>query len=190
MKTVAIVATSALVLHIFAFGLYEWNLIVGDARPNAASWAIWGFITILNFTSYRAMSRDWVKSILPTVGSLLCILTFVIALVRGRFATPTVYDLSVMTIGLCAALVWWWTRRASIAQILLQIGIAIGFIPTFGTVWVDPTSEPAACWLLWAIAFSLQTLVVLMRWQGQKTDLLYPVNCTGLHLAVGILALR
>ena len=51
-------------LSVTAFALYNWRNLVGEARPNVSSWAVWAFITVLNFTSYKKLTGDWVKSLL------------------------------------------------------------------------------------------------------------------------------
>lgn len=189
MKKDQLLATVALLCHIVAFGIYNWQLLLGQSAPNAASWGIWAFITVLNFTSYKAMSKDWVKSLLPTLSSLLCILTFVLAAFHGRLASLDVYDKGALVLSLAASLVWWMTKSPAKAQVLLQLCVALGFIPTYLSVWNTPGNERALSWLLWTVAFVVQIFVVKLRWRGQKMDLLYPVNGAILHFVVAVLVL-
>ena len=189
MKKDEVLATLALLCNVLAFVIYNWQMLLGQSSPSAASWGIWAFVTVLNFTSYRKMSGDWVKSLLPTLSSVLCVLTFVIAISRGRLGTLDVYDAIVLAIGVVASVVWWRTKSPPKAQVLLQICIAIGFIPTYLSVWNNPENERLLGWLIWSITFTIQIVVVRLRWRGQKMDLLYPVNCAILHSAVPAIVL-
>lgn len=164
-------------------------MLRSQSTPNAASWGVWAFITILNFTSYKAMSKDWVKSLLPTLGSILCILTFVVAGFRGRLGALNIYDMLAIGVGLIASVVWWLTKSPTKAQILLNLCLFIGFIPTFISVWNRPESERIISWLLWTIMFVVQAMVVVLRWKGQKMDLLYPVNGIVLHAVIVVMLL-
>ena len=189
MKKDKLLAAVTLLCSIVAFVIYDWQMLLGQSSPNAASWGIWAFITVLNFTSYKVMSGDWVKSLLPALNSMLCILTFVIAASRGRLAALNTYDDIVFVLGIAASIVWWRTKSATKAQLLLQLCLAIGFIPTYVSVWGNPGNERLLGWAIWSVMFALQILVVRLRWRGRKMDLLYPVNGTILHSAVVLLAL-
>lgn len=153
-------------------------------------------MTLLNFTSYKAMSKDWVKSVLPTISSVQCILTFFLALFQGQWKELGWGDIGALIVGIIASVLWWKLKKSDkdtasmVANLMLQLGITIGFIPTFQSVWVRPQSEIALCWFLWTVSFAFQTAVVILRWKGQKRDLVYPINCLWLHLVVGLLALR
>lgn len=189
MKKDELLAATALLGNVVAFVIYNWQMLLGQSAPNAASWGIWGLITILNFSSYRVMSGDWVKSLLPTLGSALCILTLVIAVFQGRLAALDAYDEISLVVGAIAAVVWWQTKSATKAQVLIQICFAIGFIPTYLSVWNDPENERLLAWAIWSLVFAIQIIVVWLRWRGQKMDLLYPINLAVLHLAVAVLVL-
>lgn len=177
-------------LNVLAFAIYNWQTWLGKTNPNISSWAVWGFMTALNFTSYRAMSQDCWKSLLPTISGIQCILTFFLALFVGEIKSLSLTDRSALVIGIIASLWWRKSKSPTATNLMLQLGITIGFIPTFHSVWLLPASESAMCWFIWAISFLIQTGVVILRWKGKKQDLVYPVNCVWLHLVVGLMALR
>lgn len=184
------VAVLSALFSVTAFVMYNLKLLGGEVSPNAASWAVWAFVTVLNFTSYRAMTGDWVKSLLPTMNSLLCIATFVVLAFRGGFAQIPAYDQVALVLGILAGLIWWLTRSSRYAQVILSFAIAIGFVPTFVSVFKNAHAELFIAWLLWSMAFVSQTVLVVLRWREQKMDLLYPVWGFILHGAVAVLALR
>ena len=197
MKPNIIFSILAGLLNVLAFTIYNWQTLEGNAHPNIASWAVWSFMTILNFTSYKSMSKDWVKSILPTISSIQCVLTFFLALFLGRWKQLGWCDVNALIIGIIASLMWWVLKKSdkdnkasTSANLMLQLGITVGFIPTLQSVWSLPQTENALCWFVWSISFLFQTIVVILRWKGQKQDLVYPVNCLWLHFIVALLALR
>lgn len=157
--------------------------------PNIAAWAVWASITILNVTSYWKMSDDWETSIMPLIGSIGCVCTFVLALVSGRFKKLESYDTSAFVIGILAALAWWWFHSASFANVLLQGAVAVGFIPMYRDLWKKPSLERWPAWAMWAVSFLLGFVAVWLRdkpWQ----EYVYYVSCFCLHAAIIPLTLR
>ena len=178
------------IIQVVAFVLYNKYILKGKTHPNIASWGIWAFITVLNFTSYGVMSDDWVKSLLPTVSSLMCIVTFLLSLAKGKLSKLGLFDTAALVFGLAASLAWWQLQSATYANLILQVGICIGFIPTLRSVWKTPSNEQPLPWFLWTGAYALMIVVVYLRWRGQYQELVYPVECLIAHGLVGVLALR
>ena len=172
------------VVHIVAYIFYNY---VSKNRPNIAAWGVWAFLSILSMTSYVVMSSDWVKSILVSVNALLCILTLVLALYRGRFEKLDRLDKIAFAIGVLAGLMWIVLKSATYANMILQVSIMVGFIPLYRGIWRNPKCEHALPWLIWVVAYCLNILTIVVRWTGQYQDLAYPVNCFVLHLAVALL---
>lgn len=183
-------AVLAGLLSILAFVLYNWKNFAGQTHPNISSWAVWACISILNFTSYRKLTGDWVKSVLPTTNSIMCISTALLALRTGSLESLSSIDKICFCLGVVAGTSWWLFKSASFAQIILQITIVIGFIPTLVGVWGRPSSEPVLSWCLWTGAFITQYFAVMFTWSGKQIEFLYPVNMMVFHGAVFVLALR
>jgi len=177
-------------LSVLAFTYYNSNNIAGGTQPNISSWAVWASITVLNFTSYQKLTGDWVKSILPTANSVMCIFTALLALKAGSVRSLGGIDQICLLLGVTAGVCWWIFKSASFAQVVLQVAIVIGFIPTLVGVWDKPASEPALSWCLWVGAFFSQCLAVKLKWGGKIIEFLYPVNMLVFHCAVFVLALR
>ncbi len=173
--------------------MYNWKNLVGATHPNVSSWAVWAFITVLNFTSYKKLTGDWVKSLLPTANAVMCILTALLALRTGSFRTLSGVDQLCLLIGMFAGLCWWIFKSKDFAetlvQIILEVAIVIGFIPTIVGVIHNPSSEPWMSWLLWTASFSTQYFVVKLTWRGKLIDFLYPVNMLFFHGLISVLAL-
>jgi len=177
-------------LSVLAFVLYNSRNIAGGTHPNISSWAVWASITVLNFTSYKKLTGDWVKSILPTANSAMCVATALLALHTGSVRSLGGIDQTCFLLGVIAGVCWWIFKSASFAQIILQVAIVVGFIPTLTGAWNKPSSEPALSWCLWVGAFIAQYFAVKFTWGGKRIEFLYPVNMTVFHSAVFLLALR
>ncbi|MEA1925749.1 MAG: hypothetical protein U9M90_00685 [Patescibacteria group bacterium] len=177
-------------LHILVFALYNRQMLKGISQPNLATWILWVFLTVLNVSSYAVMSDDWVKSILPLASSIACILTFLFALYKGKLSKIDPWDGLALGIGIISSLVWWYYKSATYANLILQFSIAVSFVPTYRGVWNNSLKERALPWFMWSSAYILSIIVVILRWQSQYQDLVYPVNCLILHAVVGLLTKR
>lgn len=170
--------------------LYNWKTFAGETHPNISSWSVWASITVLNFTSYKKLTGDWVKSVLPTANSVMCIVTALAALRTGSIGGLSGIDETCLLLGVIAGVSWCLFKSASFAQIILQVAIVVGFIPTLAGAWHKPSSEPAFAWCLWVVAFIAQCFTVNFTWGGKRMEFLYPVNMVVFHGAVFALALR
>lgn len=179
-----VLSMSASGIHLVAFALYNAQMRDPRFKPNTATWTLWAVLTATNASAYFHASNDWVKSILPAASSIACILTFFYALVRGKFRTLSFTDNMALAIGLVASFVWWRYQSAVYANLWLQGAIAVSFIPTYRSVWVEPSSEKAPPWALWGAAYVILTIVVFLRWNGQWTDFVHPVQGAIMHGAV------
>ena len=190
MHPIEFLTAGASLMHIVAFLVYNKQTLCGKIRPNIMTWSIWAFVTLLNLASYKAMSGDWIKTILPIISSVMCIATFVISLFVGKFARVSKYDLIALALGIVTPLVWWHFKSATYANMILQASIAIGFVPTFRSVCELPQNEKPLAWFLWSLAYTIGIVVVLMRWNNQYQDIVYYADCIALHFIVALLALR
>jgi hypothetical protein len=177
-------------LHILAFAIYNKQMLRGTSYPNSATWTLWTFLTVLNVSSYFVMGGDLVKSILPIASSVACVLTFLFAIYKGKLSKVDPWDGLALGIGIVAGLVWWYYKSATYANLILQISIAVSFVPTYRGVWKDPRKEKALPWYIWSSAYVLSVIVIILRWQNQYQDLAYPINCLVLHAVVGLMTNR
>jgi hypothetical protein len=185
LKTALILTLITSSVQIIGFVIYDWQAFRKMSKPNVASWALWAVITVLNFTSYRSMSGDWMKSLLPTVSSAFCILTFVVAFLKGgKLSKLNKFDTAALALGTMATLTWYFLQSATYANLIIQAAVLIGFVPT----WRTAKTERRLPWFIWTTAYVLGVIVVVLRWSGHWQDLVYPVMCMFAHLVVGLLA--
>ena len=130
------------------------------------------------------------KSILPTANAFMTLLIFACAIKTGSFRNLNNVDISCFFIGVIASVIWWITKSLNITQILLQVSILIGFIPTWKNVYTTPDSELLISWLLWTLCFLFHFIAIKKTWSGKYIELLYPTNMFFCHGIVLIMILR
>ena len=176
-------------LSIVAFVLYNWRGSTSEVRPNVSSWLVWSFITALNFTSYKKATASWTKSMLPTADSLMCVVTAVLAFRTGSIQNLSFAEWCCLILGVIAGLCWWKSKSPNSAQILLQLALLIGGIPTVLKLWDAPASEPWLSWSIWTMSFVCQYFAVKYTWK-KRIEFVYPVCMMIFHALIFVLALR
>lgn len=124
-------AFTASVLSLGGSALYNLDLFRGRIKPNLSTWLIWTFITILNSSSYFAVSADGIKSLLAFSNSAATIITFGVIMWRGNFSRVTPTDIVAAIIGILAGIVWIATKSATSGNVVIQLAIVVGCLPTY-----------------------------------------------------------
>ena len=191
-KISTIISSVAGIIQLLAFWIYNQNSIKGKTSPNIVSWGLWAGITCLNFTSYQSMSNDWVKSILPTASSFACIFTFAVLFFgKNKKIKLGIFDGIALIIGVVSVGIWFFSQSAMYANVVLQLAVLVGFIPTVRGVLKNPKNENPIPWLMWSVAYTLSSLVVFIRWHGQLNDLVYPIVVgVIMHTTITLLSLK
>ena len=183
-------ALTASVLNLVGYIIYIRDLRRGSTRPNLASWLVWMGITLLSVSTYVRGTGDLTKSLFSWSILAVNIVTFGFIVRRAKFSSLSRLDISALVIGGLAAVTWFFTQSAWFGNMLVQVAIVIGGVPTILSVWRQPTNERPTPWLLWGGAFIFQLSVILTRWTGEPVELVYPIIGILLYGSVGILALR
>jgi hypothetical protein len=179
-----VLAIASGVAYTVAYLDYNRQVIKGTTKPNGATWLIWSVIAVVSTTSYLRASGDVWKSVIPIINISLCVATFALAVSLKKFKRPDPMDFVALLIGVVAVAVWKQYGSAKYANLIVQFAILSGFIPTWRAIRIDPWCEQPRPWWLWATGYFLAGIVVLLRWNGQWFDLVYPVNCVLLHSSV------
>ncbi|MFA6042523.1 MAG: hypothetical protein WCV85_01205 [Patescibacteria group bacterium] len=192
--TFAVIAAS---MHVAAFLLYKRNMGKGMATPNPATWMLWVILTTLNCATYLTSTSDIIKSALPIASSLANIYVFVVALRLGKFRPLDQLEKVILLLGSLIGLLWLLFHDAKMANLLVQIPIALSFYPTYRGVWRDPKTETRVFpWYLWSIAYLVSLIAIFLQWEHDPRpddglyQLAYPILCFILHGGVGLLAQR
>lgn len=186
--TVVLGITAAL-LHGIAYVLYSVQTKLGYSKPNIATWSIWTFLATLNAFSYREMSGDAIVALQFFTGSVACTLTFVYAMIIGKFSWPKQSDWWCFALGLLAMLVWWIFRSATGANMIILVAALVSFIPTYMGVARDPFRETPGPWVLWTFAFLVTTINVVLR-EDKLVALVMPTVLLVAHAGIAVLSTK
>ena len=187
MQTSEILAIASGVAHAVAYLDYNRLVLKGTTKPNGATWLIWSIIAIVSTSSYLKSTGDAWKSVIPLLNIALCIGTLIFALYLKRFKLPDAMDLVALGIGILAVFVWKQYGSATYANLIVQLAILAGFIPTWRSIKKNPLCEHARPWWIWTTGYILATIVVILRWSNQWSDLVYPANSIVLHTSVALM---
>lgn len=178
-------------VYLGAFAVYNIDLLRGQAypAPSRATWTMWAILIVLMATSYSAMSHDWWKSLQLYGGIAANILTCFFVWTHGGTKDFNRQNWVIIFFAFLAISVWWVTRDATWGNLILLLAVGLSSIPLVKNVAQNPKTEKPLPWMMFALSYSLQLVVVLMRYT-QIQDLGAPVGGTILHLLVGLLALR
>jgi len=177
-------------IHFTAFLIYNKQMLKGESRPNTTTWTLWSVIATLNCISYIYMSGDAIKGVIAITGSILCVGTLMLSLVKGKLSKLNRWDIYVLMVGVVAVIFWWIFRSATYGNLILQACFLISFIPTYKYVIKNPKNEKGLPWFIWGFAYLVAICIVLLRWNNQYQDLVYPILSCVTHGGLGFLTLR
>ncbi len=86
----------------------------------------------------------------------------------GKFAPLDTMAWIVLTLCIAACLVWWKTKNAVYANLVLAGTLGVSFIPTIVSVWQDGKLEQPIPWYLWTAAFAITSVNVFQRTDRTK----------------------
>ena len=185
-----VLAVGSGVAYTAAFIDYNRKMLKGQTSPSAMTWLIWSIVCLVGTPSYLKSTGDYWKSIIPLLNIALCVGTTVVLFWLRKFKRPDKWDYVALALGVIAVFVWIHYGSAKYANLIVQLAIIAGFVPTWRAIRIDPTCEQPRAWWIWTIGYFLAFLVVILRWNNQAIDVVYPINTTVLHMSVPILIQR
>jgi uncharacterized membrane protein YfhO len=179
-------------LVVLGYGLYIRQMLTGASKPNAVTWTLSLFIVVLNGKSYLDMSGDIMKTILPIVSAvlLLVLYTILITKVGLRFAALEAVEWWAFGLGIVAAVIWWWFKSATYANLLFQAPIALSFFPMLKGVWKNPLCEKPDAWWVFTLAYIVSLILLVLRWTGHPLELVFPIGGVFFHALVALFCYR
>lgn len=177
----------AALLHGVGYILYNMQSKKGTSKPNIVSWSIWAFMAGLNLLSFAEVT-SFAHALQYVVGTLAAIVTFVLALLWGRFDWPSKREAAIFVICLISVGVWQSFDSASAANLIFLVALLVSFYPTFMGVYKDPTKEKATSWIVWTTAFAVNLLNNILSWNGDPVSVINPIILLVLHASIWILS--
>jgi hypothetical protein len=146
-----------------------------------ASWTVWLVITTLNLASYGVMTGDFIKTVAIIASELGCLFILAYALKSGIRQKLGAVEWMTLAYGGVAILSWVISRQATAANLVIQAGDFVAFLPTIAALLRSHQGEHPAPWAAWSLGFICSLGVSLSRWQGNWAELAYPVVNIGVH---------
>ena len=147
------------VLFVVAFVPYIRSIVNGQTKPTKASWLIWASMDSVLFTGMLA--KHAVNG--QIVGAICGAWTvFFLAL---KYGVPgwTKIDKICMGGTLLAVVLWKLSGNATIGILTSLISGLLGSIPTFVSVWQDPSRENKTAWTIYWLS-CLCAICAVPKW--------------------------
>jgi hypothetical protein len=158
MTILQIIGISGGILASLSLIIYIYEIIWGNTRPERATWFIWMILTIIAFFSQKnegATDSLWLTA---TTG-IGMIFIFLLSIKKGigGFIKRDYIALGFTAVGL---ILWYLTREAVYALIIVIIIDGIGAYLTILKIIKEPHSESLNAWILSVIGALLGTIAV------------------------------
>ena len=145
------------------YAFYFFHIHGGSTLPNPASWTIWVLLAALNALTFWKASNDALATLQFFVGAGMCMGIFLYALGAGAFTPLNVIDISILIFCVATCAIWYFTRNALYANLVL-VGVgAISVYPLIAGVVMHPAIERPHAWILWTCAFVVTSTNVYIR---------------------------
>ena len=160
----------SVLLTLLAFLPYIFSTIKNHTRPHLFTWIVWGFTAGISSAaqySDNAGEGAWAAM----VGAFFCFSIAVLAVRHGE-KSITRSDWISFFGALAAIPLWYVTKNALSAAIMVAAADALGFYPTFRKSYTKPHEELAFKYIIEAIRFLLACFAIE---NYSLTTLLYPL---------------
>lgn len=153
----------AALLHGIGYLIYLCQVYGGGSVPNPASWTVWALLSILNALTFWKASKDPLATAQFFTGSVLCVAVWVYALASGRFSPLDTMGWAVLASCIITSIIWWATRSAIYASLMVAGILFWSSVPTIQGVWQNSSLEQALPWYLWTAAYLVTSINVARR---------------------------
>lgn len=171
--TLQIIGSLILVL-VYLF--YLKQTVKGESTPNPGTWVVWFVIMGINtFTYFKVVNDDILKTAIVFVGFLGITSIMLYSLIKGKFAKLAKIDLILLALSIIIGIFWQISYNAKLSNLFLQIIIFISFLPTAIGLAQNRLKEKHWPWTLAVIAYSLQTVSLLINYDGNLYQLFLPI---------------
>ena len=193
----------AAILQALGYLAYSFKVLREDIVPNPASWIMFAYGTTLLVVVEWDRGASFPLLILPIVCALLSVGIAWYCLHKVRRAWWPEHPLERFSFGLDVFLTlayvatWALITQGFIgesdkdsAEILIlicwNVGIFTAFFPLLRQVYNHPSTEHAAPWIFWTVAYAILSVITITEEGGANELLLYPLINAGIHGFVAI----
>lgn len=184
MELKVLFAILASIFQIAAFFSYLRSSFFKSTRPHVVTWLIW------LLTNSIAVAGLWVGgggigAVAPTISAVLVAAVFVGALRFGKRDIAKA-DIPIFILALSAIFVWWIFDNPVLAVLIVSAVDIIGYVPTFRKSYIDPSSENAFSWALFALA-PICAILALNTYSVLTLSYLLPIATVNSALSILII---
>ncbi len=163
-------------LLVLVYIFYLKQTIKGESTPNPATWLVWFVIMGINtITYFKIVDEDYFKTAIVIVGFTGITSIMIYSLIKGKFSKIRKLDFFLLIISIAIGIFWIISKNANISNLLLQIIIFISFLPTVIGLAQNRLKEKHLPWTLASVAYTLQTISLLINWDGNYYQLFLPI---------------
>lgn len=148
-----LIAITAIVVGIGAFIPYFSDIFKKKTTPHAYTWLIW-LITQGTATAGIIYGNGGLIGYGLILGTGLVFLIFLLSLKYGT-KNITLSDILILCLALIAIVVWWQLHNPVLAVFMVGAIDAMGYIPTYRKLYIEPWSESLGSWFLFSISYIL-----------------------------------
>jgi small basic protein len=148
----------------------------GASTPHPVTWITWVAVSFINLITYYTIVSDspW-KISTAIVGfvsmSIICGYSFFLK------SNPKIsnFDKIIIVLTIAIGVMWQTTNNDRLANILVQIIFAISYLPTIKGLISGKVKEKPFPWWLAVSSYSLQIIAILIAFNGDFLQLLFPI---------------
>ncbi|MFH0779519.1 MAG: hypothetical protein V1928_01540 [Parcubacteria group bacterium] len=186
----AIIAIASALMLFVGDAIYIRATVKGNAYPMKSTWLIWIIVIGLNVFSFLQTKFDLVSGLYGIVDFLLCAVIFAIVLVKSKqkFYFKK-FEKYYLLLAMSCVIFWIASSNSFLTNIIAQILILIGYIPTIhGMIASKKSEESAISWLIWVFGSGLAIIPAFMN--DNMLAIIYSIRGSIMCLIIFLLTLK
>lgn len=172
MKNVEPILIVESVIFIVGIILYIRHFIVTDSIPHPVSFGIWLIADIINLVTYIQLSKFWVPAAIMLMSATILVIIGIVKMKKTHRERLKILDWVCIGIATLSLLIWGITQNALWSYLLIQIVIALGFVPIINKLF-HKKAEPLIPWFIPIVGWIIVCVDVSMSCTS-LVELIYP----------------
>ena len=160
------------VVFIIAMFFYLRHLLVTDFTPHPIAFGIWFVADLINFLTYIDFSKFWIAPAIMPLGAAIIVVIGIIKRKKNHREKFKRNDLICIVLVIISLLIWALTRNAIWSNMIIQIIIALGFVPIIDNI-LHEKPEPLFPWFLFIIGWTITCVYTFIGYES-VVELIYP----------------
>lgn len=166
--------TQIIIIIVFTLAMifYVLHLLITKFTPHLIAFGIWFVADFVNLLTYIKFSKFWIAPAIMSLGSAIILTIGIIKRKKSHREILKTSDLVCIFLVIISLLIWAITRNAVWSNMIIQIIIALGFVPIFDNV-IHKKPEPLFPWFLFLIGWIITCIYTLIGYES-IVELIYP----------------